>query len=86
MVAVARNLGEKPLFYAELITNADGTVSFKLPSGKFASQQPTAGQPYENAYGYFKFVSNCDAWERGELKGAIVAFTVNGERFGYVVF
>lgn len=85
MIAVAKNLGEAPLFYAELVPNEDGTVSFLTANG-FASQQPTAGNPYAAAYGFFKFVPQKQAWERAELKGAIVTFTVNGERFGYCCF
>jgi hypothetical protein len=84
MVAIAKNLGEPPLFYCvRLMPNDDGTVTAVMADGTHASQQPTAGQPYAAAYGHFKFVANNNAWERAELHGQILSYTVNGEKFGY---
>lgn len=87
MIAIAKNLGEPPIFYcARLAPNDDGTVTCVMPDGKNASQQPTAGRPYAAAYGLFTFVSNNAAWERAELHGQIITFSANGERFGYCWF
>lgn len=86
MIAIAKNLGEAPIFYCDrLAPNDDGTVTAVTKDGN-ASQQPTAGQPYESAYGRFNFVPQNAAWERATLNGAILSYTVNGEKFGYVWF
>lgn len=85
MIAIAKNLGEKPICYGELITNDDGTVSVLTDKG-FASQQPTAGHPYEAAYGLFQYVPQKGPWEKAEKNGLVVTFSVNGERFGYVAY
>jgi len=87
MIAIARNLGEKPLFYCtRLAPNDDGTVCCVNVDGKNASQQPTAGNPYAAAYGSFSWTTNNGPWERAELRGQIITFTSNNERFGYVWF
>jgi hypothetical protein len=87
MIAIAKNLGEAPLFYCDrLMPNDDGTVTAVMADGTHASQQPTAGQPYEQAYGVFQFVPQNAAWERAELHGQILSYTVNDEKFGYVWF
>jgi len=87
MIAVAKNLGEKPLFYCtRLAPNDDGTVTAVMLDGTHASQQPTAGQPYDAAYGLFKFVTNDGPWEHAEQHGQILTYSVNGERFGYIWF
>lgn len=83
MIAVAKNLGEAPLFYGELVPHDDGTVSVKRADGKYASQQPTAGHPYAAAYGLFGWVDSVGEWEKAKLRGQIITFSVNGELFGY---
>jgi hypothetical protein len=87
MIAIAKNLGEAPLFYCDrLAPNDDGTVTAVMADGSHASQQPTAGQPYASAYGLFRFSTNNGEWERAELHGQILSYTVNNEKFGYVWF
>ena len=84
MIAIAKNLGEPPLFYADSFENqSDGTVLVKK-NGLNASQQPQTGS-YQAAYGSFTFVPQSPegGWERATLNGQIISFKANGVGFGY---
>lgn len=52
---------------AELVSNGDGSVSFKLPSGSYAGQEP-------NAYGVRNDNAGIGAYQKATLTGTVVTF------------
>lgn len=52
---------------AVLVTNDDGSVSFRLPNGQYAGQEP-------NVYGLRHDGPATQAYQRATLSGAVVTF------------
>lgn len=87
MIAIAKNLGEAPLVYIERFQPLDNGKYLAVgKDGQHVTQQPTAGHLYTAAYGLLTWSTDSGEWQQCELEGQIVAFTVNGEKFGYVWF
>lgn len=52
---------------AELVKNGDGSVSFKLPNGEYAGQEP-------NAYGRRNDNPGIGPYQKATLNGSVVTF------------
>lgn len=57
---------------AELVTNSDGSVSFKLRDGNFAGQEP-------NQYGVRNDNPAIGAYQKATLTGSVVTFVTRPE-------
>lgn len=58
---------------ATLVTNADGSVSFQLPTGMYAGQEPSIpGQPSQ--YGVRHDGPATQAYQRATLSGSTATF------------
>ena len=62
---------------AQLVTNADGSVSFQLPDGKFAGQSP-------EAYGKREDGDATQQYQRATLDGSTVTFLPHPDYPAYV--
>ena len=62
---------------AQLVTNADGSVSFQLPDGKFAGQSP-------EEYGKREDGDATQQYQRASLDGSTVTFLPHPDYPAYV--
>ena len=59
--------GQPFIAQAEKVTNGDGSVSFKLPTGRYGGQEP-------NLYGVRNDNDGTAAYQRATQNGAVVTF------------